>query len=94
MSVECRLNLSDRLHEPFPPQLIAEQIQRNGIDQVATALSAELMQTLPSADPGCCDIPQRDPKISTAHQKTSSSLESQDVGLSILIPDLLGATFV
>ena len=48
------LSLDKGLHEPFPPQLIAEQVQRNGINPTAYCIVvAKLMQILPSTGPGC-----------------------------------------
>jgi hypothetical protein len=48
------LNLHKRLSGPFSPQLIAEQIQGNGIDPRAhPALPTKLMQAFPSANPRC-----------------------------------------
>jgi len=48
------LTLHKRLCEPFPPQFIAEQIQRNGIDPRAhLALTTKLMQAFPSSNPRC-----------------------------------------
>lgn len=72
------LNLHERLRESFPPQLAAEQIQRNSVDPAAhRTLTTKLMQMLPSANPGflrqflCMAL-----RYSTAYQKTSCSLES------------------
>jgi hypothetical protein len=62
-------DLQEWLHEPFPPELVAEHIQRNGIDPVAhLTLATKLMQMLPSANPGflrqfLCVAP----RYSTAH---------------------------
>jgi hypothetical protein len=71
-------NLDERLRESFPPQLVAEQIQRNRIDPAAhRTLATKLMHTLPSANPGFLrQFFCMGPRYSTAHQKTSCPLET------------------
>jgi hypothetical protein len=72
------LNLDRRAHVSLPPQLVAEQIQRNGIDPAAyRTLATKLMQLLPSANPGRLrQFLGLVPRYSAAHQKTNGSLES------------------
>jgi hypothetical protein len=93
---EVALNLHKRLRGPFSPQFIAEQIQGNGIDPGAhPALPTKLMQAFPSANPRCLrQFLSMSGRYSTAHQKTSGSVESRDVRVSIFFPDRLGAFFV